>query len=166
MNITKLKVRLYPDPCLTKKSVAVKHVGPAERMLIKAMLTTMYEHKGVGLAAPQVGINEQIFVADAGEGPLIFVNPKLIKQSGAVVMEEGCLSIPELQVKIKRPKKIEVEYWDEQNNRVVAELSDLLARIFMHESDHLQGRLILDYLSRKERIEAEQKLQEIMMRKK
>ena len=94
MITTKLKIRLYGDPCLRKKSISVKSVGPGERMLIKAMLETMYEHKGIGLAAPQVGINEQIIVVDIGEGPFAIINPKVIKKSGSVKLEEGCLSIP------------------------------------------------------------------------
>src|SRR3989338_4250518 len=73
MLATKLKIRLYGDPCLRKKSVPVKKAGAGERMLIDGMMDAMYEHKGVGLAAPQVGINEQIIVADIGEGPHVFI---------------------------------------------------------------------------------------------
>ena len=74
---TKLAVRTYGDPCLRKKSALVKSVGPGERFLIKAMLDTMYDHKGIGLAAPQIGINQQIFVVDTGEGPFAVINPKI-----------------------------------------------------------------------------------------
>ena len=110
MITTKLKIRLYGDACLRKKSVSVKSVGPGERMLIKAMLETMYEHKGIGLAAPQVGINEQILVIDVGDGPFAVINPQIIKRSGSTKMEEGCLSIPGVVVNIKRPQKIIVQY--------------------------------------------------------
>ena len=110
MTTTKLKIRVYGDPCLRKKSSPVKSVGASERLLIKNMLETMYEHKGIGLAAPQVGINEQIFVADVGDGPVAVINPRITKKRGSEVMEEGCLSIPGVLIKIKRPKKIFVSY--------------------------------------------------------
>lgn len=145
MITTKLKIRLYGDPCLRRKSVLVKTVGPGERLLIKAMLETMYEHKGVGLAAPQVGINEQMIVVDIGDGPLAVINPKIIKKSGSAKMEEGCLSIPGVTVNIKRPQKITVRYTDEQNKETERECSDLLARAILHEIDHLHGKLIVDY---------------------
>ena len=149
MMTTKLKVRFYGDPCLRKKSSPVKSVGPAERMLIQAMLETMYEHKGVGLAAPQVGINEQIFVTDIGQGqgPIAFVNPHIIKKSGFLKQEEGCLSIPGVVVKVKRAEKIKVRYLNQYNKVVVEEFPELLARVIQHETDHLHGKLIVDYAS-------------------
>src|SRR5580698_3385476 len=97
-----LKIRYYGDPCLETKSKAVKEVGPVERMLIAAMFETMVACKGVGLAAPQVGINEQIFVVDTGKDAFAVINPKIIKSSGTDLMEEGCLSIPRVLVDVKR----------------------------------------------------------------
>lgn len=161
MMTTKLKVRLYGDPCLRKRSVRVKSVGPAERMLIKAMLEAMYEHKGVGLAAAQVGINEQIFVADVGQGPMVFVNPQVIKRSGSEKMEEGCLSIPGVVVNVRRPSRITVRYTDQDNKIVVQEFSELLARVIQHESDHLNGKLITDHASLFERRKIRQQLKEL-----
>ncbi len=161
MITTKLKIRLYGDPCLRKKSISVKSVGPGERMLIKAMLETMYEHKGIGLAAPQVGINEQIIVVDIGEGPFAIINPKVIKKSGSVKLEEGCLSIPGVVVNIKRPQKITVRYTNEQNSEIDCECSDLLARAILHETDHLHGKLIVDYAGLTEKKKIKQQLKEI-----
>src|SRR2546422_152115 len=86
-----------------------------ETYTIAGMLDTMYQHKGVGLAAPQVGINQQIFVADVGEGPMVVVNPKIIKRKGSGDLEEGCLSIPGITVNVKRSQKITVQYFDENN---------------------------------------------------
>lgn len=143
----KLKIRLYGDPCLRKKSVLVKEVGTSERMLIAAMLEAMHENKGIGLAAPQVGINQQIFVADIGQGPVAVINPKVLKRIGSETVEEGCLSIPGVSVKVKRPKKITVRYTDQNNEIVERELEELMARVFLHETDHLLGRLIVDYAS-------------------
>lgn len=145
MNPTKLKIRLYGDPCLRKKSSVVESVGPAERILIKAMIQTMYDAKGIGLAAPQVGINKQIFVADLGDGPFAVINPKIKNVSGETVMEEGCLSIPEITVDVVRPEKICVEYMDEEGKQVEKNCDELLARVILHETDHLMGKLILDY---------------------
>src|SRR3989338_6083888 len=101
MQATKLKIRLYGDPCLRKKSKSVKEVGSEERALIKAMIELMHESKGVGLAAQQVGINKQIFVADIGSGAMVFINPRILKKIGSGLMEEGCLSIPGVVVEIK-----------------------------------------------------------------
>jgi len=146
-----LKIRFYGDPCLETKSKAVKEVGPVERMLIAAMFETMVACKGVGLAAPQVGINEQIFVVDTGKDAFAVINPKIIKSAGSEVMEEGCLSIPRVMVDVKRAKTVWVEFTDGENHQVRAQLNGLLSKVFQHEYDHLQGKLILDYLSPKDR---------------
>jgi len=146
-----LKIRYYGDPCLETKSKPVKVVGPVERMLIAAMFETMVASRGVGLAAPQVGINEQIFVVDTGKEVFAAINPRIIKTAGSEVMEEGCLSIPRVLVDIKRAKTLWVEFTDEENRVVRAQLSGLTAKVFQHEYDHLQGKLILDYLSAKDR---------------
>ena len=146
-----LKIRIYGDPCLEAKSKPVKEVGPVERMLIAAMFETMSAYKGVGLAAPQVGINEQIFVVDTGKETFAAINPKIIKSAGSDVMEEGCLSIPRVLVEVKRAKTVWVEFTDQENRHVRAQLNGLTARVFLHEHDHLHGKLILDYLSAKDR---------------
>src|SRR5271170_3898324 len=146
-----LKIRLYGDPCLETKSKAVKEVGPVERMLIAAMFETMIACKGVGLAAPQVGINEQIFVVDTGKEVFAAINPRIIKAAGQEVMEEGCLSIPRVLVDVKRAKTVWAEFTDGENHQVRAQLTGLTAKVFQHEYDHLQGKLILDYLPSKDR---------------
>jgi peptide deformylase len=177
MEFGPLKIRLYGDPCLRAKSKPVKQVGPVERMLIAAMFETVNVNKGVGLAAPQVGINEQIFVVNTGKEILTVVNPKILKSMGSevmqegclsipcapddvkrpktsdyAVMEEGCLSIPHLLVDVRRPKTVWVEFTDGENRRLQAQLNGLVARVFQHEYDHLQGKLILDYLPPKDRV--------------
>lgn len=142
-----LKVRVFGDPCLTVKSKPVKSVGPVERMLIASMVETMHAHKGIGLAAPQIGVNEQIFVVDTGKVRLVAINPKILKTRGREMMEEGCLSIPQLAVNVARATEIDVEYTDENNNVIAAHLSGLPAKVFQHELDHLNGVLITDYLA-------------------
>ena len=157
-----LKVRLYGDPCLRKKCTTVVSVGASERMLIKDMIETMYHHKGVGLAAPQVGINEQIFVADIGEGPFAVINPRILKRKGTSSVEEGCLSIPGVLVEVKRPETIVVRYMDENNNMVERECSELLARVILHETDHLLGKLIVDYATWGQKKKVTQQLQKFL----
>ena len=152
LKLGKLTIRTDDDPCLRRKSTVVKEVGAAERMLISAMLETMYASKGVGLAAPQVGINQQIFVMDVGEDPIVVINPQVLKRSGSQCLEEGCLSLPGQVVNVKRPKKILVHYWDVQGKTVEREFSDLLARVFLHENDHLLGKLITDYRGWREKL--------------
>jgi len=151
MNDSLLKVRLYGDPCLRKKSVRVKEVGPGERMLINSMIATMHHENGIGLAAAQVGINERLFVMDIGDGPLAVINPRVISKSGSEVMEEGCLSLPEFNVSVKRSSKILVKYVDENNQTVEKNLEGLMARVFLHETDHCEGKLIIDFASPEEK---------------
>ncbi|VAW13608.1 Peptide deformylase, partial [hydrothermal vent metagenome] len=94
MSFNLLKIRQYGDPCLRQKAETVSVVGPGERMLIQSMIATMNEAKGIGLAAPQVGISKRIFVADVGDGPIAVIDPKILAKSGSDIFEEGCLSIP------------------------------------------------------------------------
>ncbi len=141
-----LKVRLYGDPCLRKKSTPVTKIGPAERIFIEALFKTMDAHKGIGLAAPQVGVNEQIFVIDTGKEAMAVINPKILKREGQDKLDEGCLSIPRLSVMVERSKSIEVSYTAPDNQLVRRTLTGLAAKAFLHEYDHLQGILIVDYL--------------------
>ena len=161
MNAIGLRIRTYGDPCLRQKSKAVKEVGPSERFLINAMIETMRVHKGIGLAAPQVGLNEQIFVADIGDGPFVVINPRITKKSGLDVMEEGCLSIPDVLVKVKRAQAITVSYLDENNRPVELKCDGLLAKVFQHETDHLNGKLIIDYATLTEKLKFKKKIQEL-----
>ncbi len=161
MLATKLKVRYYGDAVLRKKATLIKDIGPAERMLAHSMLLTMHHYKGIGLAAPQVGISQRMIVIDIGEGPVVVINPYVVKRSGSNVMEEGCLSLPEISIKVKRPLKIWVSYLDEHGRKVEKVLQDLMARVFLHEMDHLNGKLIIDYASLPTRIKIKDQLKQI-----
>ena len=156
--VMKLQVRTYGDVCLRQKAEPVKEVGIAERMLIQSMIETMYEEKGVGLAAPQVGVNQQIFVMDIGDGPVTVINPKVLRKNGTVVMEEGCLSVPELVVNIRRPAVISVQYLNEDNQLVEKQYDELLARVFLHEQDHLSGKMIVDYAGWRQKLNLRKKV--------
>ncbi len=145
MNLSPLKIRIYGDPCLRKKCAPVRKIGPSERMVIQSMIATMHQAKGVGLAAPQVGISQCFFVLDIGDGPMVIVNPRITKRSGSEVLDEGCLSIPEVNIMVTRPQKITIEYMDENNQMMTMTCDELLARVIQHETDHLDGKLIVDY---------------------
>lgn len=137
-------IRKIGDEVLRKKSKSVDKIDDRTLMLIDDMLDTMYEAEGVGLAAPQVGILKRIVVIDIGEGPLVLINPEIIKTEGSYIDAEGCLSIPDESGEVERPKKVTVRAMDE--NGVVREIEgeELLARAFCHEIDHLDGILYVD----------------------
>ncbi|UCD55577.1 MAG: peptide deformylase [Candidatus Omnitrophota bacterium] len=141
-----LEIKIYPDPVLRKKSQAIRQITDEEKRLIDYMTKTMYAARGIGLAAPQVGIAKRIIVIDAGDGLLKMVNPRIITKKGTSLLEEGCLSIPEKEVEIQRAEEISVLYTDEKNNRTTKSFKGLTARAIQHEIDHLDGKLIIDYL--------------------
>lgn len=161
--MSNLKIRLYGDPCLRKKCEQVTDVGVAERMLIQSMIKTMYASKGIGLAAPQIGINRQILVIDTGdgEGPLAMVNPKVVKTDRYAEMEEGCLSIPDVHVVVERPYEVFVQYTDANNHRQEKRFTELKSRAVQHEIDHLHGRLIVDYATDAELAKYKNKLESL-----
>jgi len=161
MNASILHIRLYGDPVLRKRAKPVRDIGPAERILIQSMIDTLHEAKGVGLAAVQVGIERRIFVVDLGEGPMAFINPQVIRKSGNSILEEGCLSIPGINVDIKRPIRIVLRYFDENGKRHERSFEELLARIILHENDHLNGRMIVDYASFGEKRKMRKQLKEL-----
>ncbi|MCD6472886.1 peptide deformylase [Candidatus Aerophobetes bacterium] len=139
------KIRKYGDPILRKKCNIVKNIGIEEEKILKRMSETMYASQAIGLAAPQVGIDKQLIVVDVDEGLLKLINPLILLKEGEGVLEEGCLSVPGITVKVKRAKNIVVEGWNEEGKRVKVEAKGLFARAIQHEIDHLQGILIIDY---------------------
>ena len=152
-------IRKYGNPILRQKCQEVKSFDKNTRLLYKGILKTLKESKnGVGLAAPQVGSNKQIIIIDVytasgyGSHPndfLCLANPKIIQKSTTYNKDfEECLSLPCVSVKIKRADKIEVEAWSLQKNELITfKAEGYLARVLQHEIDHLQGILIIDYLS-------------------
>jgi peptide deformylase len=147
-----LDIRKYPDPCLRKKCREVDVVDSEVRRLLDDMAMTMYAVKGIGLAAPQIGLDIRIIVIDIGQGLLKLVNPKIIKREGDSVLEEGCLSVPDIYVKVKRKKNITVSALDNYGNSQLFEAEGLLAHAFGQEIDHLNGKLIIDYMPFHKRI--------------
>ena len=123
-----LEVRKYPDSILRKKCKPVKEITPRERQIFEDMLFTMHNLRGLGLAAPQVGINQRLIVADTGETIIKLANPEIVKAKGSDKMVEGCLSIPDFSVEVKRPFEIEITGLNEEGKIVEIKARALLAR--------------------------------------
>jgi len=141
-----LKIRKYPDPCLRKVCREVDVIDSEIQRLLDDMAMTMYAVQGVGLAAPQIGLDIRLAVIDTGKGLLKLVNPTVLKESGASTLEEGCLSIPGRYVKVKRKAELTVRAQDENGRERLIRAKGLLAHAFGQEIDHLNGKLIIDYL--------------------
>ena len=137
-------IRVEGDEVLTKVSRPVDKMTPRIHDLITDMLDTMYEAMGVGLAAPQVGILKRIVVIDVGDGPIVLINPEILETSGEQTGDEGCLSVPGMVGQVTRPNYVKVKAMDEDMNEVIYEGTELLARAFCHEIDHLDGKMYTD----------------------
>ena len=143
----------FGDPVLEKKAETVKEFDTPElHKLVEDMFETMYASKGVGLAAPQIGISRRISVIDisGGEGPpqkLVLINPEIVRSEGKQVTEEGCLSVPGFREPVRRGAKVKVRAQNIKGEFFEVTGEELLARAFQHEIDHLNGRLYLSHLS-------------------
>ncbi len=144
-----LGIKLYGDPVLKRKCKEVEELNGDIQKFINIMSRIMYQYKGIGLAAPQLGILKRIIIADIGEGLLTFINPKIIWCQGKEVMEEGCLSIPGINLEIKRSQEVIVEGMDKKGEQVQYGARGLLGRVLQHEIDHLDGILIIDRVPKK-----------------
>lgn len=146
------ELRYYGDPVLRRKADPVLAVTPEVRAIIRGMFECMYRERGVGLAAPQVGVSRRIFVVDVeGEegvrSKFAIVNPVMKQKDGSIIGEEGCLSIPGIHADVKRHKEVVFEGLDEDGKPIVVRGEGLLARALQHELDHLDGILFIDRLS-------------------
>lgn len=156
--MTKLPIITLPDPLLRQVSEPVEHIDDDLRRLIDDMLETMYTAPGVGLAAVQVGVPRRIIVLDVGDKeeeerhPMVLVNPEIVTLGPEKrIYEEGCLSIPDVRVEIERPSTLEAKYLDREGKPQMISADGLLATVIQHEIDHLDGKLIVDFLSRLKR---------------
>lgn len=145
-----LTVLHFPDPNLRKIAKPVETIDAAIRQLAQDMLETMYEERGIGLAATQVNVQKRLIVMDLSDernAPLILVNPEITTTEGSEESQEGCLSVPGFYEKVQRPKKISYRYLDLDGRTVDGEADGLLSVCIQHEIDHLDGILFIDYLS-------------------
>ncbi len=157
------KVVRYGEAVLRTPAKEVHKVSQKIKVLVEDMLDTMYSQNGVGLAAPQIGENYRVFVIDVSTGneplnPIVFINPKIIKKSGACISHEGCLSFPEAFTDVRRYANVMIKAMDRNGRSFVLEAKDgtLLARAIQHEFDHLDGILFIDHAMN--RFEAEEVL--------
>ena len=157
-------VRVFGDPVLKQKAKDVTDLDGQLARFVDTMVDTMYEASGVGLAAPQVGVQKRMFTYDVGEGPQVLINPEVAEVSGEWAYEEGCLSIPGFHFEIVRPKVVTMTGLDIDGHELVIEGDELLGRVFLHELDHLDGILMLDRLDADERKRALRELRDVDLR--
>jgi peptide deformylase len=160
MSETVLKIKVYGEPCLRRKSVPVKRVTQHHRDVLSKMARLMYDSSGIGLAAPQVGINECMIVVDIGNSLYKLINPQIVKKAGRQALEEGCLSVPGICIKVKRARKVLVKALDENGAPCEVEAEGLLACVLQHEMDHLKGKMIVDYASFLDKVKIRKRLKE------
>ncbi len=147
-----LKIYYWGDPILHNPSERVENIDSKIVELAEKMIDIMHENLGIGLAAPQVGVGKRIIVVDPfmGEKPeeiITLLNPEIIEREGESIREEGCLSIPQIREEVKRPYRVLVKGITLEGKEREIEAEDLLARIFCHEIDHLNGKFFIDHLS-------------------
>lgn len=149
-----LEIVTHPNEALRAKTGRVETVTEEIKELSREMLETMYEAEGVGLAAPQVGRTERLFVCHVKEEdqPRVFINPQIIQTSMEQVrIEEGCLSVPGVYAEIDRAERIEVQAYNTRGRPFRVEADGMLARVILHEMDHLNGVLFFDHLNQRQR---------------
>jgi len=142
------EIRIYPDPILRKRAAPIKNIDGKIKEMVDRMVDTMYANKGIGLAAPQIGILNQIIVVGLGKDWRALINSEIVEGEGESVMEEGCLSLPNIEVPVKRMEKVFIRAWNLDREEVSLELSNFLGRVYQHEIDHLRGILIIHHISR------------------
>lgn len=145
-----IEILHFPDPRLRKKAIPVDKVDDQIRQTVNDMFETMYAAPGIGLAATQVNIQQQIIVIDVSEEktePVCLINPKIIAKDGEEEMQEGCLSVPGIFENVRRAENITVQALDQQGVEFTQDAEGLLAVCIQHEMDHLDGKLFVDYLS-------------------
>lgn len=165
VKVEKLKIVHWPDPVLREKARPVPEVTDEVRAVAARMIELMHEAEGVGLAAPQVGLSWRMFVANGSgeEGDdRVFINPELADPGDEVAVHtEGCLSLPHVTAEIRRPKRITVRATDLEGNRFEMMSEELAARIWQHETDHLDGVLIIDRMGTLDKLASRRAIKEL-----
>jgi len=154
-------IRIIGDPVLRRRAAEIDDVDSTLVRIVEGMVETMYSADGIGLAAPQVGVQKRLFVWDMGDGPRTIVNPHIVESDGEWAYDEGCLSVPGLTWEIVRPKEVHIVGRDLDGNEVSVEADELEARLFQHELDHLDGTLLIERLDDSTRKAALRTLREL-----
>ncbi len=147
-----LEIVTIGNPVLSRKAEMITNIDEKVRNLARSMTKTMHAAPGIGLAAPQVNQGIQLITVDLSIGEnnsdlIILANPEILHQEGSSILEEGCLSVPGINEKVTRPFRVVVKGIDLEGNERIIEAEDLLARVFCHEVDHINGKLFIDRLS-------------------
>lgn len=143
-----MELKIYGDPVLKERAESISDINSEIEGVVKEMFRVMYEAKGIGLAAPQVGVSKRIITVDLGNSPLALINPIILERDKEKErMEEGCLSLPGIEVDVERPYRVFIKGLNLKEKEVEIEAKGLLARVFQHEIDHLDGILIIDKVS-------------------
>jgi len=153
-----MKLVFYPDKILKEKCAEVKTFDDALEGVVLEMLNIMHKNNGAGLAAPQVGVKKRIIVVDIDGRPFVLINPRIVKKEGREAMEEGCLSFPNLFLKVKRSKKIKVAAQNTKGEKREFDAEKVFAQVLQHEIDHLDGILFVDRLGIIERHKIKRRL--------
>jgi len=158
-------IRIVGDPVLRQRAHEVVDIDGRLATIAEGMAGALYEANGLAVAAPQVGVLKRLFVYDMheGGGPQVIVNPTISESRGEWVYEEGCLSVPGLAWEIVRPKEVHLTGWDLDGNEVSFDADELLARMFQHELDHLDGVLLLDRLDDEQRKDAKRAVRQLQL---
>lgn len=168
MDVEAPQVRIYPDPVLKQIATPVGDIDEGIRALAGRMIDLMYAADGIGLAAPQVGVSKRIFVTrdpDDEIRAIVWINPILeVIDEEMVCDSEGCLSLPDIDVKVQRPTGIRISGLDLEGREVVMESGEHIARVWQHECDHLDGRLIIDRMSTMDRLRCRKVIRELVER--
>ena len=150
-----LPIHIYGDPVLRKKAASIGEVTSEIRTLVEDMAATMFDAPGIGLAAPQVGKSVRLFIVDPNMGEVedvyeyvAFIDPVIVERSDdRVIIEEGCLSVPDIRADVERPRTLKIDFTDLTGERHSAEVGGMLARVIQHEYDHLDGILFVDRIN-------------------
>jgi peptide deformylase len=159
-----LEILHHPDPRLRKKAADVAAVDEQIKQLVADMFETMYEARGIGLAATQINFHQRVVVIDLSEDktePLCFINAEILSKEGSVEHEEGCLSVPDYYEKVTRAERIRVKALDRNGEPFEMDADGLLAICIQHELDHLEGKLFVDYLSNLKQQRVRKKLEKL-----
>jgi len=146
-----IEVVRFPNQILRQQCEPVTNITDEVISLVDNMAETMYAYKGVGLAAPQIGVTQNVIVLDIGQGLVRLINPEISASEGTKANGDGCLCLPDLSVTVERSERIQIKGIDRKGNPVTIEADGLLARALQHEIDHLHGTLIIDKLSKLKR---------------